>query len=69
MENEQPKPKLTIAPDSPDITSSDDVNPLINPLSDNPENVVPIDQNDPDPDPVPQPGELEAAKSRHPSGR
>lgn len=69
MENEQPKPKLTIVPNSSEILSPDPVNSLVNPLSDNPENVVPIDQNDPDPDPVPQPGELEAAKSRHPSGR
>ena len=68
MKNEQSKPKLTIAPDSPDITSSDDVIRPINPPSDNPENVVPIDQNDPDSDPVPQPGDIEAAKSRHPSG-
>lgn len=69
MENEQPKPKLTIAENIPDILSTNAVEPLENTLSNNPENVVPIDQNDPDPDPVPQPGELEAAKSRHPSGR
>lgn len=69
MENEQPKPKLTIAENIPDIPSTNAVEPLENTLSNNPENVVPIDQNDPDPDPVPQPGELEAAKSRHPSGR
>lgn len=69
MENEQPKPKLTIAENIPDIPSTNAVEPLESTLSDNPENVVPIDQNDPDPDPVPQPGELEAAKSRHPSGR
>lgn len=65
QQNEQQKPKLTIVSNSPDIPLTNAVEPLENQLSTDPENVVPIDQNDPDPDPA----KLALAKRRHPSGR
>ena len=67
MKNEHQKPKLTIVENIPDIPPTNAVEPLENPLSDNSENIVPIDKNDPDPDPVRLLDGLKRAKEGHPS--